>query len=107
MNAAHLLAPPVRRWACPNCDTTSVTRESAPHTRYHPCSGLAGMLAPMLEDGVRAKVIAMPREDYVGGDDVRYDDDGRAIMSVVTIRDDGMDCAVMAPTATATARSLA
>jgi hypothetical protein len=49
--------------------------------------------------GTRCKVEAVEREDYVGGEDVQYDDDGRPIMAVVTTRDEGNDVAVYAPTA--------
>lgn len=54
----------------------------------------------MVEVGVRAKVEAVVREDYVGSEKVTLDDSGRPIMSVVTTRDDGSDCAVLAPVAT-------
>ncbi|WP_143589852.1 hypothetical protein [Streptomyces africanus] len=67
--------------------------------RFHTCPGLAGLLAPMVLEGVRARVRAVVREDYVGGEDVRYDDEGRPVMSVVTERDDGRDCVAFAPTA--------
>jgi len=55
----------------------------------------------MVQAGVKAKVEAFVREDYIGRDIVALDDSGRPIMSVVTTRDDGTDCAVFAPTATA------
>jgi hypothetical protein len=86
-----------QRWTCPNCTTTSVTHGA--ENRFHPCPGLAGFLAPMVLDGVRARVRAVVREDYVGAEDVRYDDAGRPVMSVVTDRDDGRDCVVYAPAA--------
>jgi hypothetical protein len=57
----------------------------------------------MVQVGVKAKVEAFVREDYIGKDIVSTDDSGRPIMSVVTTRDDGTDCAVFAPTATASA----
>lgn len=86
-----------QRWSCPNCTTTAVTRGSS--DRYHPCPGLAGLLAPMVSDGVRAHVRAVVREDYVGGEDVRYDGEGRPVSSVTVEREDGQDCYVYAPTA--------
>jgi hypothetical protein len=52
----------------------------------------------MVLEGVRARVRAVLREDYVGGEDVQYDGEGRPVMSVVTERDDGQDCTVFAPT---------
>jgi hypothetical protein len=39
------------------------------------------------------------REDYVGKEIVRVDANGRPIMAVKTIRNDGEDCHVFAPTA--------
>lgn len=96
---AVLLTPPPTAWGCPNCDQTEVTRQAEPHTRFHACRGLKGLTAPMVVAGTRAKVEAVEREDYIGGDDVQVDGDGRPIMAVVTTRDDGQDCTVLAPTA--------
>lgn len=96
---APVLAPAERRWECPNCDQTAVTSEALPHTRFHFCPKL-GLTAPMVEAGVRAKVEKVEREDYIGGEDVQYDDQGRPVMAVVTERGDGSnDVAVYAPTA--------
>lgn len=86
-----------QHWTCPNCPATAVTAGRA--NRFHHCSGLRGLLAPMVLDGVRCKVVAEEREDYVGREDVRYDGAGRAVMAVRTVRDDGEDLAVFAPTA--------
>jgi hypothetical protein len=90
-------------WYCPNCPATDVTHEAQPHTRYHACPGLRGFSSPLVQVGVAAKVEAFVREDYIGKDIVSLDDSGRPIMSVVTTRDDGTDCAVFAPTATVSA----
>lgn len=86
-----------QRWTCPNCTTTAVTHGAG--NRFHPCAGLAGLLAPMVLDGVRASVRAVLREDYIGGEDVRCDGEGRPVTAVVTEREDGQDCVVYAPTA--------
>lgn len=101
-----VLQPPVVRWECPNCPATDVTREARPHQRMHACGGLAGLTAPMVRQGERAKVEAREREDYVGAEQVTLDGNGRPIMSVVTTRDDGQDCAVFAPLATGDARDV-
>jgi hypothetical protein len=53
----------------------------------------------MVPDGTRCKVEAIERGDYIGRETVQYDGDGRPIMSVVTTRDTGQDCAVLAPLA--------
>jgi hypothetical protein len=103
MMGGILLAPPERRWVCPLCSATDVTREVRPHTRFHDCRGLAGLSAPMVPAGQRCKVEAVEREDYVNGEQVRLDGNGRPIMAVVITRDDGNDVAVYAPTATARA----
>ena len=98
---ALILTAPETRWVCPNCDATDVTRESGPHTRFHPCRGLRGLTAPMVQAGTKAKVTAHEREDYIGGDMVQTDGEGRPIMSIVTTRDEGQDVTVLAPCATA------
>lgn len=94
-----ILQPPVKDWYCPNCTQTDQTREARPHTRCHSCPGTRGMAIPFLEVGVKAKVEARDREDYVGNELVQKDANGRPIMSVVTTRDEGQDCMVFAPTA--------
>lgn len=96
-----LLAAPEHHWSCPNCDVQHVTREARPHTPFHPCRGVAGLTAPFVPDGTRAKVTAELRQDYINGDTVQLDADGRPVMALVTTRDDGQDCTVFAPTATA------
>jgi hypothetical protein len=98
--AAVLLAPE-QHWVCPNCTETSVTHEVQPHTRFHACRGLRGLTAPMVPSGTHCKVEAVEREDYVNGDLVTLDGEGRPVMSVVTTRDEGTDAAVFAPCATA------
>lgn len=94
-----ILTPPVQHWECPNCTATDTTHEVQPHTRFHPCTGLAGITAPMVPAGSGARVRANPREDYVGREDVQRDDTGTPIMSVLTEYPDGhTDLAVLAPT---------
>jgi hypothetical protein len=93
---------PEQRWVCPNCSETLVTRDARPHTPFHPCPGLRGLTAPLVSEGIACKVEAIERQDYVGTEDVQRDGEGRPVMSVVTTRDDGQDCAVLAPTASLT-----
>jgi hypothetical protein len=99
-SGAALLSPPVRRWACVACPATDTTAEVEPHTRMHACPAAGGMSVPMVPAGTRGRLQINMREDYVGREDVQRDADGRVVMSVNVIRDDGMDCAVYAPTAT-------
>lgn len=90
------------RWTCPNCTHTDITHDTRAHTRFHACRGLRGLTAPMVPDGTTCKVEAVERDDYVGSEQVTVDGDGRPVMAVVTTRDDGQDCTVFAPCATAT-----
>ena len=97
---------PEYRWECPNCTATDITYEPRPHSRFHACRGLRGLTAPMVPAGSDCKVEAVERDDYVGQELVTADGEGRPVMSIVTTRADGSnDCAVLAPCATATARS--
>jgi hypothetical protein len=93
-----------RIWTCQNCTLRArTTRPDAP-IPYHACKGLRGLTAPLVPEGVRAKVEALTPEDYIGGEMVQTDGEGRPFMSVVTTRDEGQDCAVLAPCATGSAR---
>jgi hypothetical protein len=56
-------------------------------------------MAPFVPDNTKAKIEVVTREDYVGKEIVTEDAEGRPVMSVVTTRDDGQDCTIMAPTA--------
>lgn len=93
------------RWECPSCDLTDVTRTAEVHTRFHSCRGLAGLTAPMVPAGTRAEHRAVEREDYINGDLVQVDGNGRPVMSVITTRDDGQDCTVYAACATGRAEA--
>lgn len=91
-----------QRWVCPNCPVTDLTEGAA--NRFHHCSGLRGLLAPFVLDGVRCKVVAEERQDYIGREDIRLDPGGRPVMAVRTVRDDGDDLMVFAPTAHTTGK---
>lgn len=94
-----LLAPPERRWECPSCDLQQVTRRRDAHTEFHHCAGMAGLWAPMVAAGTRAEHRMVEREDYIGAERVQLHE-GRPVMSLVTMRDEGQDCTIFAPTAT-------
>lgn len=97
-----ILAPPPQDWYCPNCTTVDRTPAAVPN-RYHVCRGLRGLNAPLVREGVKAKVEAREREDYVGADHgcVQLDPElGRPVMSIVVTREEGQDCTVLAPLAT-------
>lgn len=88
-----------QRWACPNCTSEAITRDAK--IPFHPCGGLAGLNAPLVPSGTKCKVEAVERGDYVGNEVVQTDGEGRPVMAVITTRDDGQDCAILAPLATA------
>ena len=93
-----IIPPAVQLWSCPNCPATD--RTFGQPNRFHHCPGLAGLLAPLVPAGSDAKVTANVREDYVGREDVQYDNEGRPVMSVTTERADGStDTVAFAPTA--------
>lgn len=109
-----ILHPPVL--VCPNgCGHRVVNRGAvaliaqgrvpvgANAATLHDCPTVAGMAVPMVPEGTRAEARANEREDMLGDDagNVRVDADGRPIMSVEVVRDDGTDLAVFAPTASA------
>jgi hypothetical protein len=101
------LLRPEQHWVCPACDQTDVTHEARPHSRMHSCRGLRGLTVPMVPDGVRAEHRINRREDYAGRQILQRDGDGNVVMSVTTIRDEGQDCSVMAPTAVLNFREMA
>jgi hypothetical protein len=95
-----ILTPPEQRWECPSCPRQQVTRRADVHTEFHHCAGLAGLWAPMVPAGTRAEHRTAEREDYIAGERVQLHE-GRPVMNLTTVRDDGQDCTVYAPTATA------
>jgi len=96
-----VLVTRLQRWVCPNCKTTAITKEARPHTRFHVCPGLKGIAAPLVEEGVKVKVSAVEREDYLDKERAQVDETGRPMMAVRTDYLDGHnDTAVLAPLAT-------
>ena len=100
-----------QRLECPNCleTATFLLTDRAKKVleaggtmaqTFHQCRGLQGMLAPLVPAGLKCKVEAIEREDYVGDEVVQTNGEGRPIMAVQTTREDGTDRAVFAPTAT-------
>lgn len=85
-------------WYCPKCNASAMTNDAS--QPMHPCRGIAGLMIPLLREGVRADLRPVEREDYVGKDLVQVDGNGRPVMAVRTIRDDGEDCTVFPATAT-------
>lgn len=88
-------------WRCPNCKAEHRSPTILPN-RFHVCPRLRYLTAPMVLAGTAAKVELRERQDYVGKGMVQLDPElRRPVMSIVTTRDSGQDCVVLAPTATA------
>lgn len=88
-------------WYCPACHREDATKIAAPHSHYHQCAKLKGAWVPFVEQGVKAGIRVNRRGDYVGNDLVTVDGEGQPVMSVTTQRNDGEDCTIFAPCATA------
>ncbi len=101
MSTPVLLQVPATHWVCLSCDREDVTRVAGPHQRMHDCPALAGLSVPFVVAGTRGEHRVREREDYIGAELVQLDGRGRPVMSVRTIREDGEDCTVYAPTARA------
>lgn len=93
-------------WYCPNCLVTDRTRPLAPgSSRFHTCSGLHSLTAPLIRAGVHCTVTAEERQDYLNGDRQAMGDDRKAYMAVRTTYDDHDDLLVNAGLASAQLRS--
>lgn len=91
----HVILKAEQHWVCPNCPATAVTEGQT--NRFHRCTGLRLILAPMVLEGTVCRVRAVDPEDYVGSGDVRCDGEGRPVSAVVTERPDGSnDCVAFA-----------
>lgn len=96
-----VLLEAIEDWVCPNCSTSDRTKGlPANAARFHTCPGLHMLTAPLVRAGVKCKVEATEREDFLNGEIQATGDDGKAYMSVRTTRDDGDDVAVNAGMAT-------
>lgn len=95
----------IQIWHCPKCDAAARTVDAKlPH---HPCPGMAGLMVPLVRVGSRTRLVRHEREDYVGKEDVRLDDNGRPVMAVSVEHADGSeDRTVYAPTATISAEEV-
>lgn len=100
--AAMLLTPPERHWACLACGRTSVTHEARPHSQLHPCPSMGGLLTPYAlvpagadATAVRGRLTAHLREDHEahrartgGPETLARDDAGRPHTRVSLLYDD-------------------
>lgn len=87
-----------KHWECPKCPAQHVSNRPEIHTPLHNCPGVVGALIPFVEAGVKADFRINRREDYLGSDSAQTDRNGVPVMSITTLREDGEDCTVLAPT---------
>lgn len=87
-----------RVWACPSCDAAARTVDAK--IPMHPCKGLAGLMAPLVPEGERAKHTAVEREDFIGKERVQRDSNGRPMMAIRTETADSLSSTVFSPVAT-------
>lgn len=97
-NAGIKILQTIKRWYCPECGRQHVTNIPQPHSPMHQCASLKGAWVPFVEEGIKASLRVNEREDYIGTDIGQTDDDGKIIRSITTIREDGEDCHILAPT---------
>jgi hypothetical protein len=93
-----------RGWECTRCDATLATLPGRIGAPMHPCGGAGGMTIPFIPAGTKGHTRLIEREDYVGGEQVQRDADGRVYMAAVTETDEGEHRAVYAPLAMGGAR---
>lgn len=84
---------------CSRCDSTVMLAAGVLDVPMHTCPGLGGMAVPYAPAGESSKVELLERQDYVRGDDVQRDDEGRVWMSAVVTTDSREHVAVYAPCA--------
>lgn len=84
------------RYTCPKCDGWL----DGIGNRMHNCPGLGDMAIYFIPEDQDVKIIVNEREDYINGETVQLDSNNRPIMSIKTVRDDGEDIVIYAPTAT-------
>jgi hypothetical protein len=86
-----LLRVPFEEWHCPNGCGAFDRQPALPPgaSRFHPCSRLHGLNAPLVRAGTDCKVEAIERGDYLNGETQAMGDDGKAYMAVTTVHSDG------------------
>lgn len=103
MSYAPAMTPilePRQYWHCNECNADHVTSRPDVHTPMHPCFAMKGLMVPFVPAGSKARLRINYREDYVRGDTVDVQEDGRVVMSIQTLHEDGReDCTAYAPCA--------
>ena len=92
-----------QEWECPakHCTRRARTLKPGASAPSHQCPQMRGLVVPFVRKGTRAEMRAVERQDYIGADLVQTDGNGRPVMAVETVRDEGRDVAVYAPVAQA------
>lgn len=99
-----LISPKPVVYACDRCTIRARVASADTRVPMHNCPGRALMSIPLIREGERADVRLVERDDYVNGDDVRKDAEGRVFMRCEVTRADGhTDVWVYCPTAYASA----
>jgi hypothetical protein len=93
----------VTLYACSRCDVTAPVANTTAGVPMHPCAGLSGMNVPLAPADRKSKVELFEREDYVGGELVQRDAEGRVWMSARVTTDETEHVVAYAPTAHVTA----
>ena len=93
-------------WHCPNCNVPHVRGPSdLQGVMLHACPGKGGVSCPMIPLGTRAEIVLLAREDYEGTErGLMHHEDGRSIMAVKTVRDEGEDVVIFPGLATVTTK---
>lgn len=94
------LDPPAQVYVCDACPLR-VRIPADSRIPMHNCTGRALLSVPLIREGERVDVRPVPRDDYVGGDQVRTDATGAVFMRCDVERADRIDTWVYAPVATA------
>lgn len=96
-----------QEWECPtkHCTRNARTLKPGAAAPQHQCPEMRGLVIPFVRKGTRAEARTVERGDYIGRELVQTDGEGRPVMAVQTVRDDGQDVAVYAPTATSEAEA--
>lgn len=95
------LTEPATSWRCDRCNTDYYSANPDRRAQHlHECPAFNGLSVPFtLQDGTQ-KLIVKDREDYEGDELVQRDPNGRPVMAIEVVHEDGSNNAVVyAPTA--------
>lgn len=102
--SAVVLDVPRTPHGCSRCSATALVLATDTRTPMHPCPAAGGLAVALVREGLRSEVRMTEREDYVGGEDVQRDAEGRVWAGSRVVTDEGEHVAAYAPTAHANLR---